>query len=64
MLAATIATLPERLAAASPAGPVVVMIGRVFAELEAIRETPEQCGENSDSGTPRGVPLEIRNVPD
>ena len=32
VIAATIATLPAQLAAAAPSGPVVVMIGRVFAE--------------------------------
>jgi uroporphyrin-III C-methyltransferase / precorrin-2 dehydrogenase / sirohydrochlorin ferrochelatase len=32
IIAATIAELPERLVAAPPSGPVVVMIGRVFAE--------------------------------
>jgi uroporphyrin-III C-methyltransferase/precorrin-2 dehydrogenase/sirohydrochlorin ferrochelatase len=33
VIAATIAELPARLAAEQPAGPVVVMIGRVFASL-------------------------------
>jgi len=32
VIAATIAELPARLAEAEPSGPVVVMIGRVFAE--------------------------------
>jgi uroporphyrin-III C-methyltransferase / precorrin-2 dehydrogenase / sirohydrochlorin ferrochelatase len=32
VIAATVAELPARLAAAAPSGPVVVMIGRVFAE--------------------------------
>ena len=32
IIAATIADLPARLAAEPPSGPVVVMIGRVFAE--------------------------------
>jgi uroporphyrin-III C-methyltransferase / precorrin-2 dehydrogenase / sirohydrochlorin ferrochelatase len=32
VIAATIAELPERLAARPPSGPVVVMIGRVFAD--------------------------------
>jgi uroporphyrin-III C-methyltransferase / precorrin-2 dehydrogenase / sirohydrochlorin ferrochelatase len=32
VIAATIATLPARLAAAPPSGPVVVMIGHVFAD--------------------------------
>jgi siroheme synthase len=36
VIAATIADLPARLAAETPSGPVVVMIGRAFAEcLEA-----------------------------
>ncbi|HEY2529744.1 MAG TPA: siroheme synthase CysG [Xanthobacteraceae bacterium] len=41
--AATIADLPTRLAAASPSGPVVVMIGRVFADYveAATRGLPE-----------------------
>jgi len=33
VIAATIANLPARLAAEPPAGPVIVMIGRVFAAL-------------------------------
>jgi uroporphyrin-III C-methyltransferase/precorrin-2 dehydrogenase/sirohydrochlorin ferrochelatase len=32
VIAATIADLPARLAAEPPSGPVVAMIGRVFAE--------------------------------
>ena len=35
VIATTIAELPDRLAAASPTGPVVVLIGRVFAEYAA-----------------------------
>jgi uroporphyrin-III C-methyltransferase / precorrin-2 dehydrogenase / sirohydrochlorin ferrochelatase len=35
VIAATISTLPARLAAEAPSGPVVVMIGRVFAEYVA-----------------------------
>jgi hypothetical protein len=35
MIAATIAELPGRLAAERPAGPVVVMIGRVFDRLQS-----------------------------
>jgi uroporphyrin-III C-methyltransferase/precorrin-2 dehydrogenase/sirohydrochlorin ferrochelatase len=76
MLAATIATLPERLAAASPPRPAVVLIGRVFADIGTMQHradlgatarslgnnTPEQHRATSNSGTPRGVPLEIRNV--
>ena len=76
MLAATIATLPERLAAASPPRPAVVLIGRVFADIGTMQDradlgatarslgnnTPEQHRATSNSGTPRGVPLEIRNV--
>jgi uroporphyrin-III C-methyltransferase / precorrin-2 dehydrogenase / sirohydrochlorin ferrochelatase len=34
VIAATIADLPQRLAAAAVAGPAVVMIGRVFARAE------------------------------
>jgi hypothetical protein len=32
VIAATIAALPAQLAAKAPAGPVVVLIGRVFAD--------------------------------
>ncbi len=39
IIAATVSELPERLAAAPPAGPVVVMIGRVFAAQLARAET-------------------------
>jgi uroporphyrin-III C-methyltransferase/precorrin-2 dehydrogenase/sirohydrochlorin ferrochelatase len=35
VIATTIVELPDRLAAASPSGPVVVLIGRVFAEYVA-----------------------------
>jgi uroporphyrin-III C-methyltransferase/precorrin-2 dehydrogenase/sirohydrochlorin ferrochelatase len=35
VIAATIADLPGRLAAERPAGPVVVMIGRVFDHLQS-----------------------------
>jgi len=35
VIAATIADLPQRLAAATTGGPVVVMIGRVFARAAA-----------------------------
>ncbi len=40
MIAATIAELPARLAAAPPSGPVVVMVGRVFADYleNAVKE--------------------------
>jgi uroporphyrin-III C-methyltransferase/precorrin-2 dehydrogenase/sirohydrochlorin ferrochelatase len=78
VFAATIATLPERLAAASPAGPVVVLIGRVLADIGAMQggsdlgatsralgnSTPETHGAISNSGATCGVPLEIRNVLD
>ena len=37
VLAATIATLPERLAAAALPGPVVVLIGRVLAGIAAMQ---------------------------
>ncbi len=37
VIAATIAELPARLAAEAPSGPVVVMIGRVFAEYATAR---------------------------
>jgi uroporphyrin-III C-methyltransferase / precorrin-2 dehydrogenase / sirohydrochlorin ferrochelatase len=33
VIGASIAKLPERLAAETPSGPIVVMIGRVFADL-------------------------------
>ncbi len=43
VIAAPIAALPARLASATPAGPVLVMIGRVFAgHLEAADAAPEQ----------------------
>ncbi len=35
VVAGSVADLPERLAAAAHAGPVVVMIGRVFADVAA-----------------------------
>jgi siroheme synthase len=37
VIAATIAELPARLDAAAPTGPVIVMIGRVFADY--LRQT-------------------------
>jgi uroporphyrin-III C-methyltransferase / precorrin-2 dehydrogenase / sirohydrochlorin ferrochelatase len=37
VVAGSVADLPERLAAANHAGPVVVMIGRVFADVAAAR---------------------------
>jgi uroporphyrin-III C-methyltransferase/precorrin-2 dehydrogenase/sirohydrochlorin ferrochelatase len=78
VLAATIATLPERLAAASPSAPVVVLIGRVLADIGAmqggsdlgatshalVNSTPETHGAISNNGATCGVPLEIRNVLD
>jgi uroporphyrin-III C-methyltransferase / precorrin-2 dehydrogenase / sirohydrochlorin ferrochelatase len=41
VIAATIAELPARLGAAPPSGPVVVMIGRVFAEYVESAATKE-----------------------
>jgi uroporphyrin-III C-methyltransferase / precorrin-2 dehydrogenase / sirohydrochlorin ferrochelatase len=38
VIAATIADLPQRLAAAAVAGPAVVMIGRVFARAATAEE--------------------------
>jgi uroporphyrin-III C-methyltransferase/precorrin-2 dehydrogenase/sirohydrochlorin ferrochelatase len=45
VIAATIAELPERLAARPPSGPVVVMIGRVFADHV------ENAAQRSPSGS-------------
>ena len=39
VIAATIADLPQHLAAAAVAGPAVVMIGRVFARAARAEET-------------------------
>jgi len=46
VIAAAIAGLPERLAAAPPSGPVIVMVGRVFAEyVEAARDAAPEGRE-------------------
>jgi uroporphyrin-III C-methyltransferase / precorrin-2 dehydrogenase / sirohydrochlorin ferrochelatase len=47
VIAATIAALPERLAAMPPSGPVVVMIGRVFADYleNALQWNPSGSAE-------------------
>jgi uroporphyrin-III C-methyltransferase/precorrin-2 dehydrogenase/sirohydrochlorin ferrochelatase len=52
VIGATIAELPARLAAAPPSGPVVVMIGRVFADY---REATELEGPARDTGSGHGA---------
>jgi len=42
VIAATVADLPQRLAATAVAGPAVVMIGRVFARAAKAGETSRQ----------------------
>jgi uroporphyrin-III C-methyltransferase/precorrin-2 dehydrogenase/sirohydrochlorin ferrochelatase len=55
VIAATIAELPARLAAAAPTGPVVVMIGRVFADyLEQAADPPLNLAA-SENPTPRAA---------
>jgi uroporphyrin-III C-methyltransferase / precorrin-2 dehydrogenase / sirohydrochlorin ferrochelatase len=48
-IASNIADLPARLAADAPSGPVVVMIGKVFADCLADRagETPQAARERA-----------------
>ncbi len=54
VLAATIAALPERLAAAALSGPVIVLIGRVFADQIA-----RTAGATRERGAP--TPLSARH---
>lgn len=49
VIAATVADLPERLTAAAVAGPAVVMIGRVFADIAASATAPTP-GASPDAG--------------
>jgi uroporphyrin-III C-methyltransferase/precorrin-2 dehydrogenase/sirohydrochlorin ferrochelatase len=48
VIAATIKDLPARLAAAAPSGPVIVMIGRVFADQIAAASDEPISGERTD----------------
>jgi siroheme synthase len=56
VIAAAIADLPARLEAAAPTGPVVVMIGRVFADYlkQAARKTPPRPAA-SENPAPRAA---------
>ena len=52
VIAGTIAALPERLAAEGPSGPVVVMIGRVFAEYaQRGAHAPDESDVSRDDET-------------
>jgi siroheme synthase len=55
VIAATIAELPARLAAAAPTGPVVVMIGRVFADYLEQAAAPPLNLATSENPTPRAA---------
>jgi len=48
IIGSTIADLPPRLAAAAPSGPVVVMIGRVFADYVEAAMTKEAAAAGSE----------------
>jgi uroporphyrin-III C-methyltransferase/precorrin-2 dehydrogenase/sirohydrochlorin ferrochelatase len=50
VIAATIATLPARLAAAPPSGPVVVMIGQVFADYSEAAATDDTAAASTLTG--------------
>jgi uroporphyrin-III C-methyltransferase/precorrin-2 dehydrogenase/sirohydrochlorin ferrochelatase len=45
-IAGTIAAMPELLAAAEPSGPVLVMLGNVFADLAVAAESGRQAADN------------------
>jgi len=49
VIATTIAELPDRLAAAPPSGPLVVLIGRVFAEYVAAANESVGWAERSEA---------------
>jgi siroheme synthase len=55
VIAATIAALPARLEAAAPTGPVVVMIGRVFADYlkQTACKNPPRTPVASENPAPR-----------
>jgi len=55
VIAGSIAALPERLAAETPSGPVVVMIGRVFADYaQRTAQAPDETDvSREDETSPR-----------
>jgi uroporphyrin-III C-methyltransferase/precorrin-2 dehydrogenase/sirohydrochlorin ferrochelatase len=60
VIATTIAELPDRLAAEPPTGPVVALIGRVFAEYVAAADA--ETIERSEPTSPAEVSDKLRNA--